>query len=87
MHTPELWPALRDWLAAQSGDVEARARAYLRLHVPLRHAIEEYKLSRAGRIGSCNALVAINHHYGERPHEVRSLPACPNCVCVRTDRP
>jgi hypothetical protein len=85
MHTPELWPALRDWLAAQTRDVDVRARSYLALHVPLLHAIEERKVRRAGQIGSCNALVAINHHYGERPHEVLPLPACPRCGCVHTD--
>ncbi len=85
MHTPQLWPALRDWRDARASSPEARAKAYRALREPLLRAVAEHDLRRQGLIGRCNACPAINAHYGGRPHEVRPLPVCPACGLCHTD--
>ncbi len=88
MHTPQLWPALRDWRAVREGtDFEAQAEAYVALQEALVHALDEHGLRSRGQVGRCNALPAINSHYGGRPHEVRPLPQCPACGICHTDHP
>jgi hypothetical protein len=85
MHTPEVWPALRDWLAAK--DEDSQIRAYVQLTDWLSLAVEEYKPRSKGLKGQCNALPAINDYYGGRAARVTPLPECPRCQCSHTDHP
>jgi hypothetical protein len=86
MHTPELWPAVRDWHSAVEGrDAEAQARAYRDLRQPLLRTVEEHRLRDKGQVGRCNAGEAIYAYYASRPHEVRPLLECPACRLCHTD--
>jgi hypothetical protein len=88
MHSPEVWPALRDWFAARDGGTEeAQIRAYVQLTHWLSLAVEEYKPRSKGLKGQCNALPAINDYYGGRAARVTPLPECPRCRCSHTDNP